>query len=135
MKINFKSACYIFAISFLLVNCTKKKTMTNGETIFKTGKNIQGQTLQDINKSEKKMAHSCSNCHGNDGKGSMMANVSIRYSDLSKPSLHKIPYNDILLIRFIDHELKSDSTIANTGVVWKMNSQDKTDLITYLKQL
>ncbi|MEQ1732226.1 MAG: c-type cytochrome [Bacteroidia bacterium] len=115
----------------------KKKYSSNGETIFRTGKNLLGTTLQDLDKSDKKMAHSCVSCHGSNGsgKGMMSGTGSIKYSDLINPKLHNVPYTDKLLIRFIDHELKSDSTIANTGVVWRMSTQDKIDLINYLKEL
>jgi cytochrome c553 len=129
-------------VTATLSSCKKEKNVspnyaTNGETIFRTGKNKQGDVLQDIDKSAMKMAHSCVSCHGSNGNGNgMMKNTpSIRYSDLTNPLLHKIPYTDELLERFIDHELKSDGTIANTGVVWKMNSQEKQDIINYLKQL
>jgi hypothetical protein len=37
--------------------------------------------------------------------------------------------------RFLDHDLKSDGTKADIGVIWKMNDQDKKDLLDYLKTL
>ncbi|MEY2829675.1 MAG: hypothetical protein RIQ33_1533 [Bacteroidota bacterium] len=141
-----KQLILIIIINFGIYGCKKEMKSnsditsysTNGEAIFRTGKNKNGEVLQDINSSEMKMVHSCQNCHGSDGKGGdiMMRNTpSIRYKDLINPKIHTIPYNDSLIIRFIDHELKSDGTKANTGVVFKMSLQDKKDLINYLKIL
>ena len=146
----------VAAVIVSAIGCNKHDGMmdngnyaTNGETIFRTGKNKQGQIMQNIAKSQMKMPHSCQSCHGADGKGmmgggmmnggmmcgGMPAAPSIRYIDLSNPQLHAIPYNDALIIRFLDHELKSDSTAAQTGVAWKMSMQDKLDLIAFLKTL
>jgi hypothetical protein len=120
-----------------LAGCKKDTYKNNGESIFFTGKSIDGRILQVLEKSQMKMVHGCANCHGNNGSGSdmMNKNPSIKYKDLTNPKLHKPVYNDELLIRFIDHELKSDSSIANTGVVWKMTAKDKTDIINFLKTL
>lgn len=123
----------------MMDNTAPSSYAINGEAIYRTGRNKQGQIMQDVANSQMKMAHSCQNCHGADGKGmmggGMPATPSIRYVDLSDPQLHAIPYNDTLLIRFLDHELKPDSTIAQTGVAWKMSMQDKLDLIAFLKTL
>jgi cytochrome c len=126
----------LLALGIILVvgGCKKETFNSNGETIFRTGKNLNGEGLQDLAASDMKMLHSCVNCHGSNGKGTK-SNPSITFSDLSNPALHTIPYNDSLLIRFLDHELKSDSTAANTGVVWRMSSAEKTDLIAFLKTL
>ncbi|MBL7773613.1 MAG: hypothetical protein JNM95_12175 [Chitinophagaceae bacterium] len=137
---NIKLIIIIISLSYTLtylVGCKKVTYATNGETIFKTGKNKSGKVLQNIDKSSMKMAHSCSSCHGNDGSGgSMMENTpSIKYNDLTNPALHNIPYTEELIKRFLDHELKSDSTVANTGVVFEMDETDKNDLITFLKTL
>lgn len=60
---------------------------------------------------------------------------SIRFRDLSDPGKHEVPYTDELMKRFLDHELKSDGTPANTGVAWNMSEADKDDLIAFLKTL
>lgn len=60
---------------------------------------------------------------------------SIKYKDLSDPSLRETPYTDSLVIRFLDHELKSDGTKAKTGVAWRMGNKDKQDLLSFLKTL
>ena len=112
---------------------------TNGETIFRTGKNKDGVIIQDIEKSQMKMPHACVSCHGNDGKGGMMMMMrtvpSIKFKDLSDPSKYTVPYTEELVKQFLDKELKSDSTIARTGVAWKMSESDKNDLISFLKTL
>jgi len=113
---------------------------TNGETIFRTGRNKDGKIVQDLeNSMMSMMVMGCANCHGSDGQGGMMMMgrtvPSIRYSDLTDSAKHTVPYNDSLLLRFLDHELKSDGTEAQTGVVWKMSDKDKADLIEFLKTL
>ncbi|CAN5832013.1 hypothetical protein BH11BAC7_BH11BAC7_06400 [soil metagenome] len=106
---------------------------TNGELIYKTGKNKEGKKLLDKNASRIKIAKSCQTCHGK--KGDAMKEISIRYSYLSDPRNFVVPYTDSLLFRFLDHDLKSDGTKANIGVIWKMSDKDKKDLIVYLKTL
>lgn len=64
-----------------------------------------------------------------------MNGVSIKFSSLSDPDRMNNPYNDSLFFRFLDHDLKSDGTKANIGVIWKMNDKDKKDLLNYLKTL
>lgn len=114
---------------------------TNGETIFRTGRNQQGVILQDLARSQMPMPHSCASCHGSDGTGSMMGGMmggripAIRFRDLSDPRLHPVPYTEETLMRFLDDEVKPDGTVANTGVAWRMSAQDKTDLIAFLKTL
>jgi mono/diheme cytochrome c family protein len=114
--------------------------LKNGKSIFKYGKNIQGEYLQDLNNSEMSgMYHSCTQCHGDDGSGKPWRKRgptgSIKFKDLSDVNLHAVPYTSELLVRFIDKELKSDGSKAHTGVAWKMSEKDKTDLIEYLKTL
>lgn len=127
----------IFYLSLLicsiLICCSKKIYATNGETIYKTGRNKSGEKLLDKSNSRIKFVNSCITCHGN--KGNRMNSVSIKFSDLSNPKNYKIPYNDSLFYRFLDHDLKSDGSKANIGVIWKMNVQDKIDLLEYLKTL
>ncbi|MES2747371.1 MAG: hypothetical protein V4648_03270 [Bacteroidota bacterium] len=64
-----------------------------------------------------------------------MRTVSIKFSQLSNPNNYNVPYNDSLFYRFLDHDIKSDGTKVNSGVSWKMNQQDKKDLLDYLKTL
>lgn len=114
---------------------------TNGETIFRTGRNQPGVVLQDLARSQMPMPHSCASCHGSDGAGSAMGGMmrssvpSIRFRDLADPRLHRVPYTEELLMRFLDDEVKPDGTVANTGVAWRMSAQDKADLIAFLKTL
>ena len=73
--------------------------------------------------------------------GGMMGNMmmppapSIKFQDLSDSTKHRPPYTEELIKRFLDHELKSNGSVANTGVAWKMSEGDKADLIAFLKQL
>lgn len=114
---------------------------TNGEAIFRTGRNLQGIILQDLARSQMPMPHSCSSCHGFDGAGSMMGGMmgsavpSIRFRDLVDPRLRRVPYTEEALMRFLDDEVKPDGTAANTGVAWRVSARDKADLIAFLKTL
>ena len=113
---------------------------TNGETIFRTGKNQEGVVIQDLARSQMSMmGHGCVNCHGSDGGGGMrmMGRTvpSIKFKDLADPAKHQVPYTEALIKRFLDEELKSDGTPAQTGVAWRLSEQDKEDLIAFLKTL
>lgn len=113
---------------------------SNGETIFRTGRNQAGIVMQDLSRSEMPMAHACVSCHGPNGEGMSMLMMgrsppSIRFRDLSDPAQHRVPYTETLLKRFLDQETKSDGTPARTGVAWKMSEQDEDDLIAFLKTL
>ncbi len=135
---------FAFTLTGLLITffCMNKSDidLKNGETIFKTGKNISGEVLQDMEKSEMRgMQHSCAHCHGESAEGKPFRRMgptgSIKFKDLSDANLHKVPYTDELFFRFLDSETKSDGNTAETGVVWKMSEKDKTDLLAYLKTL
>jgi len=129
-----KISSFLFLLSCMLIcACSTKSVFTNGESIYKTGANLQGQNMLDKNASRIKIVNSCQSCHGRNGN--LMYGVSIRFSDLSDPAQYRVPYTDSLFFRFLDHDLKSDGTVANIGVIWKMNNQDKTDLLNYLKSL
>ena len=80
-----------------------------------------------------KIVNNCRTCHG--PHGNRMKSVSIQYTYLTNPNNFSVPYNDSLLFRFLDKDLKSDGTKANIGVIWKISDQDKKDLIDYLKTL
>ncbi len=112
---------------------TNSADKSNGETIYTTGKNLQGEKMLDKSASRIKIVHNCKTCHG--VKGDRMDDVSIKFSDLSDPSKHRIPYNDSLFFRFLDEDLFSDGTKANIGVIWKISDSDKKDLLEYLKSL
>lgn len=119
---------------------TRAVFATNGETIFRTGRNQEGIVMQDLSRSEMPMAHACVSCHGPNGEGMSMSMMgrsapSIRFRDLSDPAQHRVPYTEALVKRFLDQEIKSDGTAARTGVAWKMSEQDKDDLIAFLKTL
>ncbi len=116
-----------------IISCSKQIFSTNGETIYRTGKNLNGVKLLDKSNSRIKIVNSCKTCHGKNGD--KMNSVSIKFSDLSSPQRFSIPYTDSLFYRFLDHDLKSDGTKANIGVIWKMNEQDKKDILDYLKTL
>jgi hypothetical protein len=130
-KIKIQFAAFITLV--IIHGC--KKEITNGETIFRTGKNLDGKVMMDINASEKKIQASCQDCHGINGGNILNRKGSIKYKDLVDPSLPDQPYNDSLIMRFIDLRIKSDGSAANTGIMWKMGKQDKQDLLSFLKTL
>ncbi|WP_268847228.1 c-type cytochrome [Flavobacterium aestivum] len=129
---NSKLAILLF-ICMAIVSCKPKIYSTNGETIYKTGKNIKGEKMLDKSASRITIVSSCITCHGKNGD--RMNGLSIQFSSLSNPNNFTIPYNDSLVYRFLDDDLKSDGTKADIGVIWKMNDQDKKDLLDYLKTL
>jgi hypothetical protein len=104
---------------------------TNGENIYQTGRNLQGEELLDKKASRIKIVNSCKGCHGKNGD--RVNNISIKFSYLSNSNNYAVPYNDTLFFRFLDNDLKSDGKKANIGVLWKMTNQDKKDLLDYLK--
>jgi hypothetical protein len=129
-------------LSIVTISCSKddETYSTNGETIFRTGRNIQGTVLVDLSQSQVGKIHGCAQCHGDNGKGKYrgggnMQTGSIAYNDLLNPTLYNPVYNDSLIKRFIDSETKSDDTHANTGIVFVMSEIDKIDLIIFLKTL
>jgi hypothetical protein len=129
LKISLSFVCLFISI----LSC--KKERSNGELIFRTGKNEKGEIMQDLAASEKKQLNSCQDCHGRTGGNILNRKGSVKYKDLADGSLREIPYNDSLIFRFLDHELKSDGTAARTGVIWRMNTKDKQDLVAFLKTL
>jgi hypothetical protein len=133
LKSNKKTAA-VFLILMTLLSC-RKETPSNGELIFRTGKNKEGERMLDRKGSELKFVQGCQDCHGRTGGNFLNRKESVKYKDLTDPSLREIPYNDSLIFRFLDHELKSDGSKAITRVKWKMNIRDKKDLIDFLKRL
>ena len=128
-----KTGCVIIFLVLVIVSCNKKIYKTNGETIYKTGRNLQGEKMLDKTASRIKIIKSCQGCHGKNGD--RMDYISIRFSYLSDPAKFSVPYNDSLFYRFLDKDLNSGGTKADIGVIWKMPDQDKKDLLAYLKTL
>lgn len=127
----------IIASSLLMLTVTscRKEERSNGELIFRTGRNTDGKSVLDQNASVIKLVQGCQDCHGRNGGNILNRKESIKYKDLTDPSLRDIPYNDSLIVRFLNEELKSDGSTAKTGVVWKMDARDQQDLISFLKSL
>ncbi|HTL07799.1 MAG TPA: hypothetical protein VL307_06065 [Chitinophagaceae bacterium] len=121
------------ALGLLQASCNKKTYANNGEQIYKTGRNLQGEPLLDRSASRITIIHSCKGCHGS--KGTRMGSVSIRFKDLVVANANRAPYNDSLFFRFLDEDLTSSGAKANIGVIWKMSDKDKRDLLQYLKTL
>lgn len=117
----------------LSVACFAKQPIANGQRIYKTGKNQAGKNLLDKKHSSLTIFKSCQGCHGPGGTRIRNCNISWHY--LSDPSKLAVPYTTDLFYRFIDEDLKSDGTTARTGVHWQMTTQEKDDLIAYLKTL
>jgi len=124
---------YIFCLLPLLSFSSIYLNKSNGESIYSTGKNLQGEKMLDKSASKIKFVHNCKTCHG--ANGDKMKDASIKFRDLSDPTKHNVPYNDNLFYRFLDDDLFSDGTKANIGVIWKMSNKDKQDLLEYLKSL
>ncbi|RYY69815.1 MAG: hypothetical protein EOO13_08440, partial [Chitinophagaceae bacterium] len=74
-----------------MVSCTKQTFSTNGETIYRTGKNQYGEKLLDKKASSIKFVNSCATCHGKNGD--RMSNVSLKFSNLSNSQKYIVPYN------------------------------------------
>lgn len=123
----------IACLSLMLTACHRKVYPGNGETIYKTGRNLQGKKMLDRQASRIKFINSCKTCHGKHGNA--MENLSIQYSSLTNPANFKVPYTDSLIFRFLDHDLRSDGTKTDIGVIWNMSDKDKQDLVDYLKTL
>ena len=120
-------------IGIILYSCSTKMYSSNGESIYRTGKNLAGEYLLDKNKSQITLFHSCQRCHGKNGDA--MKACNIKWSYLSNPQYYNIPYNDSLFFRFLDLDLKSDGTPARTGVHWKLSETEKKELLDFIKTL
>lgn len=116
-----------------LTNCSPVLYSGNGEKIYRTGQNMQGEKLLDKEKSSITMFKSCKSCHGKNGDSFKSQNI--QWSYLSDPKNLAVPYTESLFFRFLDKDIKSDGTPAAIGVHWKMSDTDKRDLIAYLKTL
>jgi cytochrome c553 len=128
-----KLLCTIIFVILALLTHGRKNYSSNGESIYKTGRNLAGELLLNKHASRIKLVKSCQGCHGTGGN--RMRNISIQFSYLSNPANFTVPYTDSLFYRFLDQDLKSDGRRANIGVIWQMNDRDKRDLLEYLKTL
>lgn len=120
----------ILIIAFVSA-CSKGTFQTNGESIYKTGRNLDGKILLDKQTSKTALFKSCRACHGNKGNSIR----SIQWSNLTDSSAYRTPYTEFLFFRFLDKDLKSDGSTARTGVHWKMSASEKADLLEFLKKL
>lgn len=121
---------------------------TNGERIFKTGYNIDGERIAfDAGAPWLQMlGGGCAACHGADGTGRrwMMMSIQtapdIRYSHLTEDEhaedeAHP-PYDDVLLARAIREGLNPAEGALNWPMPrWDLTDLDMADLIEYLKTL
>jgi hypothetical protein len=123
----------VLLFTFFLISCGKQVYTTNGESIYRTGKNLQGKNMLDRSRSSIPIFKSCQGCHG--PTGDRMDKTHISYKALSNPESYRVPYNDSAIFRFLDHDLKSNGQAANIGVRWTMSDQDKKDLVAFLKSL
>jgi hypothetical protein len=123
----------LFLIMMLLTSCSKAIYTTNGESIYKSGKNLSGKSLLDKQNSPITIIKSCNGCHGS--SGTRVRNCNIQWSHLTDANRMSFPYTKELFYRFMDEDLKSDGSRAITGVHWQMTKNEKDDLINYLNTL
>jgi hypothetical protein len=121
------------SLFFVYSSCSNRQISSNGEAIYRTGRNMNGQSLLDRSKSRITIIKSCQGCHGM--KGDRIGYCNVSWSHLSDSAKHLIPYNDSLFFRFLDKDLKSDGSTARTGVHWNIRDSDKLELIQFLKSL
>ncbi len=117
-------------LTILLFACTKEAYTELGENIYRTGKNLSGESLLDKSNSKIKFIKSCQGCHGKNGR--RIPDADVRWTQLSQLS---VPYTDSLFFRFLDEDLKSDGSAADTGVHWDMTAEEKLALLEFLKTL
>jgi cytochrome c553 len=120
-------------IAFLITSCARTVYSSDGESIYKSGKTLAGKNLFDRQKSRITLFKSCQGCHGPSGK--RVSDCNIQWSYLSDPAKIEVPYTKELFFRFLDEDLKSDGSKAQTGVHWQMSDDEKSALIGYLKSL
>jgi len=127
---------YTLAILLLIViggSCASNLYTTNGESIYRSGKDLSGRPLLDRKYSQSTIFKSCNGCHG--PSGTRIKSCNLQWSYLTDSLKLDVPYTKELFFRFLDKDLKSDGSKAKTGVHWQMTVQDKSDLIEYLKTL
>ena len=121
---------------------------SNGQTIYFTGRNEQGQRIPFEGAPTWLSMHGggCASCHGADGQGGapvMMGTEipgDIRYSHLTEEEHEEggehPPYTDELIKRAITLGLNpAGEPLDPTMPRWRMSDQDLNDLIEYLKTL
>ncbi len=125
---------------------------SNGEMIYYTGVNINGQPI--VPKYAGPMwlyrhGGSCVSCHGEDGRGGrpvMMCNEippDIRYSSLTSEEMeheeeeeHHPPYNDTTIKRAITEGIDpAGGELDPCMPRWAIDDRDLNDIILYLKEL
>jgi hypothetical protein len=129
---SFKTGLLITAMAISIVSCKKQEQMSNGEIIFRTGKNKNGEVLYENTQAGQ---HSCQDCHGRTGGNFFNRKESIKFKDLSDLKIHKVPYTEALIMRFLDQKIKSDGSPSSSPINWQMNQQDKEDLVAFLRTL
>lgn len=121
---------------------------TNGERIFKTGYNIDGERITFDDGPPWLYMHGggCAACHGADGRGGVWGMMSaqtapdIRYSHLTEDEHAEDEghpsYDDEFLARAIREGLNSaGETLSWPMPRWHLSDDDLNDLIEYLKTL
>jgi len=121
---------------------------TNGEYVFKTGYNIDGQPIPFEGGPAWLYMHGggCAACHGVDGVGGQLVMMSdqippnIQYSHLIEEEHEEgeehPPYDDDLIARAIREGLNPAGEELNEVMPrWTLSDKDMTDLIDYLKTL
>ena len=122
--------------------------VSNGQMIYFTGRNQQGQRIPFDGAPMWLYMHggSCASCHGADGRGGapvMMGTEipgDIRYTHLieeeNEEGEEHPPYTDELIKRAITLGLNpAGEPLDPTMPRWRMSDQDLDDLIQYLKTL
>lgn len=122
--------------------------VSNGQMIYFTGRNQQGQRIPFDGAPMWLYMHggSCASCHGPDGRGGapvMMGTevpADIRYSHLTEEEHEEgeehPPYTDELIKRAITLGLNpAGEPLDPTMPRWRMSDQDLNDLIEFLKTL
>ena len=120
-------------ICLIISSCSRVMFSSNGESIYKSGKNLSGTSLFDKKQSSLRIFKSCKGCHGSSGRNVRSCDISWAY--LSDSTMKDVPYTKQLFFRFLDEDLKSDGSKAKTGVHWTMTDEEKSDLMEYLKTL
>lgn len=121
----------LFLIAVCMIACSKVIYNTNGESIYNTGKTLEGKKLLDRKHSQITIFKSCRGCHGPSGARTS----NIKWSYLSNSEKIAVPYTEELFFRFLDKDIKSDGTPARTGVHWNMTLQEKKDMLEFLRTL
>jgi mono/diheme cytochrome c family protein len=119
---------------------------TNGELIFQTGFNIDGQRITFESDLPWLYMHGggCASCHGVDGTGGrwvMMTALEapdIRYASLTEPEHtdEHPPYDDALVAQAVRDGLDPAGNRLDPAMPrWNLSDRDLADVIEYLKAL